>query len=76
MVLLLCIVALAWLAVAAFVVMLCRTAAHSDEALAQSTEVNRGRVFLPGVLVWRDAPELAARDLRPAEQPERVSVHA
>jgi hypothetical protein len=66
---LLLLIATAWLVIAAFFVALCRLAGRSDAALLEVSEATREHTFLPALLVWRDAPELAARDLRPAAQP-------
>ena len=71
---LLLLIPILWLAIAAFVVVLCRMAARSDAALVECAETSRGRVFLPGVLIWRDAPELAAHDMRGASRPSELTA--
>jgi hypothetical protein len=65
-------IALAWLAVAAVVITLCRMAARSDAELSDAIAPPRGHAFLSGVNLFEDAPELAARDLRRASP--RASV--
>ena len=62
---LLLVIAAAWIAVAAFFVALCRTAARSDAAIAESVEIPGERAYLPGIVLSGDLTGLAARDLRP-----------
>ena len=58
-------IAISWIAVAGFFVALCRAAARSDAALAASPRPVGESAFLADVVLSREAPELAARDLRP-----------
>jgi hypothetical protein len=50
-----------WLALAAFVVILCRAAARSDTTPGRVAERTRPHVVAGGLLAWEDAPLLAGR---------------
>jgi hypothetical protein len=63
-----------WLALLCLFVALCRMAARGDEAPVEVVQQSSEHSFLPRLVVSRDAPELAAGDIRaePAPTPERV----
>jgi len=66
-------IAIVWLAVVTVVVALCLAAARADAAVVRSGQNARGRAFLPGVIVWRDLPELDLEKTAGAHR-ERVTV--
>jgi hypothetical protein len=51
----------AWIAAAAFIVVLCITASRSDEALAMAEEPAYARTSFGELVVWERAPLVAAR---------------
>jgi hypothetical protein len=65
------VIAIAWIAVVTLVVALCLAAGRADAAMVHSRADTGGRSFLPGVIVWRDMPELVAEDTR-SERTERA----
>ncbi len=58
-------IATSWVVLAAFFVTLCRMAGRSDAARTQSAASGTAEsIYLASIEIWRDAPELALRDLR------------
>jgi hypothetical protein len=53
---LLLVISVAWFVLAAFVVILARTAARADAVLDQPTESGHAHVMAEGLLVWEDTP--------------------
>jgi hypothetical protein len=60
------IIALVWIGVASLFVALCRVAGEADRRRPELGARNGHRAFLVDVVLVREAPLLAARDLRPA----------
>jgi hypothetical protein len=66
--LLLALIGLCWLVVLALGVVLCRTAARADDALARERERSIPGSLPTGIGLWPDPQDLGARDLRPVAE--------